>query len=78
MPRMCFHIYVSHFRNAKIQIDLCGGNIRMSKHFLHTLHVRSILQLEYYMLTENDGFVLSEAYLDILHKGLDMAFLWYV
>ena len=42
--RMCFHIYVSHFRNAKIQIDLCGGNIRMSKHFLHTLHVRSILQ----------------------------------
>ena len=27
------------------------------------------------MLTENDGFVLSEAYLDILHKGLDMAFL---
>ena len=32
-------------------------------------------ELEYYMLTENDGFVLSEAYLDILHKGLDMAFL---
>ena len=27
------------------------------------------------MLTENDSFVLSEAYLDILHKGLDMAFL---
>ena len=27
-------------------------------------------ELEYYMLTENDGFVLSEAYLDILHKGL--------
>ena len=27
------------------------------------------------MLTENDGFVLSEAYLDVLHKGLDMAFL---
>ena len=32
-------------------------------------------ELEYYMLTENNGFVLSEAYLDILHKGLDMAFL---
>ena len=32
-------------------------------------------ELEYYMLTENDSFVLSEAYLDILHKGLDMAFL---
>lgn len=32
-------------------------------------------ELEYYMLTENDGFVLSEAYLDILYKGLDMAFL---
>ena len=32
-------------------------------------------ELEYYMLTENDGFVLSEAYLDVLHKGLDMAFL---
>ena len=44
MPRMCLHIYVSHFRNTKIQIDLCGGNIRMSKHFLHTLYVRSILQ----------------------------------
>ena len=25
-------------------------------------------ELEYYMLTENDGFVLSEAYLDILEK----------
>ena len=32
-------------------------------------------ELEYYMLTENEGFVLGEAYLDILHKGLDMAFL---
>ena len=32
-------------------------------------------KLEYYMLTENEGFVLGESYLDILHKGLDMAFL---
>ena len=32
-------------------------------------------ELEYYMLTENEGFMLGEAYLDILHKGLDMAFL---
>lgn len=33
-------------------------------------------ELEYYMLTENDGFVLSEAYLDILHK--DWIWLSYV
>ena len=32
-------------------------------------------ELEYYMLTENDGFVLGDSYLDILHKGLDIAFL---
>ncbi len=32
-------------------------------------------ELEYYMLTENEGFVLGEAYLNILHRGLDMAFL---
>ena len=32
-------------------------------------------ELDYYMLTEIVGFMLGEAYLDILHKGLDMAFL---
>ena len=32
-------------------------------------------ELEYYMLTEHNGFVLDDTYLDVLHKGLDMAFL---
>mgnify|MGYP002679676470 FL=1 len=30
-------------------------------------------ELEYYMLTENDGFVLGDSYLDILHRGLDLS-----
>ncbi len=44
---MCFHVHISHPVNVHAEVNLCGGNIGVAKHFLDASDVRTVLEHMY-------------------------------